>query len=355
MNRTHSSFHLFAYSLASLVLVLLCLLMLSSPTSGSGNGTKQEEAATGKIAFLREENDVTRLYTMKPDGSHLTRVTTPPNEQDNDTDPSFSCDGRDIVFVSWYPPAENSTRNGLINDIYVVQADGKSASGKSPNGKSPNGSGRTRLTKTSGRYLSPVFSPDGKQIAFYSDEPVGLYLMNRQARSTPRIIWKPKSGKSPGLIQGRISFNPDGRKITFAANSDFKGKHGRQVGPISIYAVNTDGTGLKRLTNTFTNDLNPSFSPNGRKIVFSSGNGLVGHTYIHTMNSDGTGRKTINLFSAQERHSEDEPSFSPDGRQIVFTAGDHEYREIYVMDSIGKRSRRLTDNKFSETGAVWGK
>ena len=74
-------------------------------------------------------------------------------------------------------------------------------------------------------------------------------------------------------------FSPDGRRIAFTSNRDQQGE---------IYVMNANGTGQTRLTRRPGDDWAPDFSPEGKRIVFMQLPGT-----IWAMNADGTGLKRV--------------------------------------------------------------
>jgi dipeptidyl aminopeptidase/acylaminoacyl peptidase len=82
-----------------------------------------------------------------------------------------------------------------------------------------------------------------------------------------------------------------------------------------IYTIRIDGTGLKRLTTHTAYDGMPSFSPDGKKIVFVSEHDAPrDRPQVWIMNADGTGRTRLSHSDCREAS----PSFSRDGRRICF-------------------------------------
>jgi TolB protein len=121
------------------------------------------------------------------------------------------------------------------------------------------------------------------------------------------------------------SYSADGTKIVFQRQKD-------------IYTMNADGTGVVRLTNTSAYESEPAFSPDGTKIAFAKVVG--GDLEIMTMNADGTGVAQVTSNARDDL----EPSYSPDGTRILYThlANDGHF-DIYRIKPDGTSSTRLTD------------
>ena len=124
-------------------------------------------------------------------------------------------------------------------------------------------------------------------------------------------------------------------------------------GDREIYVMNSDGTGQTRLTKNAAMDTNPSWSPDGTKIAFSSEGFLTtgrrsGRTDIYVMNSDGGDLTRITYLT----ESAGGPSWSPDGTKIAFTYGDLD-TAIYVMNADGTSPTRLTSAAFLTGSPSW--
>jgi Tol biopolymer transport system component len=105
-------------------------------------------------------------------------------------------------------------------------------------------------------------------------------------------------------------FSPDGKRIAFAMSDTGSGG-----APTSIYAINADGTGLTQLTSGVEVDLMPSWSPDGSQIAFVSSRALnVLSLGIYVMNADGSGPHALVADSTFNVS----PSWSPSSNEILF-------------------------------------
>jgi Tol biopolymer transport system component len=141
------------------------------------------------------------------------------------------------------------------------------------------------------------------------------------------------------------------------AHSAFPGHNGRiafqsnRDGDYEIFTIRPNGTRVRQLThNNGIYDEVPHFSPNGKKIVFSSG-GSANSWEIVTMRADGTHQRPLTHNSQLDCCA----AFSPNGRRIVFVreVGPHEEDEIFVMHADGTHQRRLTHNNHFDFHPVF--
>lgn len=105
-----------------------------------------------------------------------------------------------------------------------------------------------------------------------------------------------------------------------------------------IYTIKPDGTELRRLTDAPGNDQFPSWSPDAKRIVFSSDRD--GQNEIYVMNADGTDQQRL------APHSEEDlvPRWSHDGKTIAFFST-RDGKSIFVMNPDGTNIRKVTTNE----------
>ena len=169
------------------------------------------------------------------------------------------------------------------------------------------------LTNNPGDDKYPSWSPDGKQIAFSSkrDGNYEIYVMDADGGNLQNLTNNPNHDVSP-------SWSPDGKRIAFSSNRD--NRKGNFI--FEIYVMDADGGNQLNLTNNPFNDQSPSWSPDGKRIIFSArrpghfGNKFAITHEIYVMDADGGNqhRLTENLFE------DSQPTWSPDGKRIAFSS-----------------------------------
>ena len=160
-------------------------------------------------------------------------------------------------------------------------------------------------------YESPRFSPDGKQIALTVRLPdIDVWIYDFQRGALRRITFAPGEDELP-------VWSPDGKRIAFASN-------GRQ----QAFVLPADGSGQEEpLMKNNTHFHLQSWSPDGKLIAYER-LGASGRWEIWMLPMEGDHKPYPYLQGQfQERH----PAFSPDGKWIAYSSGESSGEEVYVQ------------------------
>ena len=234
---------------------------------------------TGRIAYNGVDGD---LWVMHADGSHRRQLTQ--SGAGSDFDPSWSPDGRRIVFRTSRGRHLPDPAGLGLDGIFVVNADG---------------SGQTPIHPRTGG-LFPDWSPDGSRIAFSG-------VLHPGDRQDHLFVMRPDGSHLEVLNGSRAAecaeWSPDASKLMFCSHWGA----GWDVG-----VMDADGTNPRRLTDAPGNDYPGAWSPDGRRIAFSSDRQGQGEVWV--MDADGTHQRRLTRHPG----TYDAPnSWLPDGRIVV--------------------------------------
>jgi hypothetical protein len=187
----------------------------------------------------------------------------------------------------------------------------------------------------------PVFSPDGKKIAYLSNRGsdyagTDLYVMDRDGTNR-RLV---KSG-----VSSRPDFYPDGKRILYS-RKHVVNRYGSTVNDLFVYDLEDNEE--KRITNG-ARVSDPDLSPDGGTIVgVKNGDGT--HRIVIL---DAGGRNERELYSSEMGTQFYNPSFSPDGERILFGIFRNGTRDIAVLSVDGAGFENLLATPSDERDASW--
>jgi Tol biopolymer transport system component len=194
-------------------------------------------------------------------------------------------------------------------DIYTVDRDG---------------SNLKRLTRYDVYTAEGVLSPDGRRIVFTSlkDGDLEIYTMNADGSDVRRLT------NTPGY-DGGAWWSPDGKQIVYRANHptdsaelkiyrDLLAQRLVRPGKVELFIMNADGSDQRQITHLGGANFGPSWTPDGKRIVFSSNykNPRSGNFDLYLVDRDGGNLEQITFDESFDGF----PMFSPDGTKLVWAS-----------------------------------
>jgi len=218
----------------------------------------------------------------------------------------------------------------------------------------------------------PALSPDGTKIVFESNR---LRAEGEPANTSHLFLMNTDGTAQTPLVRGNsATWSPDGKRIAFHASASGAGRlvsglPGAAAADSDLFILHVDdflrkGARPKNITNNpAAVDDDPDWSPKGGRIVFTSHTAADDHsnaatTEIYVLDLDGKGKPVRLTDNAEEERA---PSWSPDGRRIVYCCrkGDPEREgapgsfEVCVMNADGTGQMRLTNNTIGDLTPTW--
>ncbi len=238
--------------------------------------------------------------------------------------------------------------------------------------------------------VSPVISPDGKYVAFFSSRSlfsIDLYLADAKTGEIVRKLASPASDPhfdALNFINSSGAWSPDGAQFAFMVDEDGRddialldvatGKIERHIqvpgvgavtgiswspdgkllalsgmaGGISdIYTLDLASGRVRQLTNDRNADEMPAFSPDGQTIAFSSDRGpgtsfkdlQFSQRQLATISVNGG---PVTVYSPFPNAKEINPQYSPDGKDLLFVSNQDGFSDVYRLNLATGAVRRVT-------------
>lgn len=274
------------------------------------------------IAFVSSSSGRGVIYTVQVDGVNQHAITS--FNYDSDT-PSWSPDGQWIYF--------SSNREGNY-DVYKMRWDGSDA---------------VRLTTDPRDEFWPRLSPNGLKIVYgvkFGEDNFQLFVMNPDGAGAQNISNSQKNEERP-------SWSPDSSWILFM---DCRGPNDPTTQYCDISRVNADGSRKQKITNTSYSEIWPTLSPDGTTIAFvanirSYDGNADSNIDIFLSNADASNPRRVTTGTAMDTN----PSWSPDGSRLVFKSARDATSEtdLWVISATGQGLFRLTSLPGNETYPAW--
>jgi Tol biopolymer transport system component len=272
----------------------------------------------GWLAFVQVEGTRQQIFAFAAPEQHPKNVIQPTYLMPLQP-------GERVSAPVWSPDGKRIAWSAVVDgqaDVFVANADG---------------SVPVNLTQHAANDSQPTWSPDGTQLAFISDRAgfPHVFTMSANGEDVEQRTKGEFSADSP-------NWSPKGIEILFAGN--------KNNGYWDIYAVSHNGSNLRTITQDEWDDRSPVFSPDAQQIAFISNR--AGNPDVFLMDIEGN-----NLFNLSESSgNEQTPCWSPDGLWVVYssTRDASLSADLYMQGRADAILVRLTNNdNAAELSPSW--
>ncbi|MDE2843618.1 MAG: hypothetical protein OXN21_09570 [Chloroflexota bacterium] len=286
-------------------------------TNNSGPDEEPRWSPDGNlIAYVSRESGDKEINVISREGQDLKRLTNNPGL---DSSPRWAPDEPVLAYVS-----ESAEDGDGGSEIYSIAVESREID---------------QVTFDGPAEELGEWSPDGEWLIFYNMDPAeerGLWLRNPSGVNLVRLtddqdfhpVW-----------------SPDGKHIAFVRQ--------QEDAQVIYLAKPTDdsswdqGVDETRLTHGGFDDYAPAWHPNSKTLAFVSLRD--GNPEIYTMQADGANQKRLTSNKADDVS----PVWSPNGKQLVFVTHLYGSADILVMNADGSEQRRLTKNGGDDIMPDW--
>jgi TolB protein len=258
-----------------------------------------------KIAFVAEDKGGKNIYIMDWDGYRARKLGLKSTLL---LTPHWSPDGSKIIYSS-----ERGRQWGIYLLDFLKMTE-------------------KRIFISKGTNMTGNFFPKGDMIVFSSskDGTPDLFILSINDDKIKKIT-------STHGIEVSPAVSPDGSHIVFVSD---------RGGSPQIYQMRADGSESRRVTYEGSYNTSPGWSPSGDRIVFSCRRGSKNQVCM--VKPDGSELKQFT-----ESGNNEDPSFSPDGRYISFTSDRDGAKGIYIMRANGEAQKKISPKGLISSGPNW--
>ena len=262
-----------------------------------------------RIAYIRAQRDQARKYILQVADTDGFNAQTVLESDEPLMSPSWSPDGQSLAYVSF----ENKRPEIFIQHLATAK--------------------RSKISGFKGINGAPSWSPDGKHLALVLSKDGGpdIYIMNTATKRLKRLTSHRSIDTEPVWAKG-------GETIIFTSDRSSRPQ---------LYEINVNGGNPRRITFEGSYNSAASISPDGKYIAMVHGE--RGEYKIAQLE-----RETGNLTVLTDGKLDESPSFSPNGKLVLYASTLGDNGVLYVVSVDGRSRHRLSDQSGEIREPVWG-
>lgn len=279
----------------------------SAGSPGGGHGNPSWSADGKHIVFVSDDHTQAELWSITPDGKGLVCLSTLSALKRLSYDPVYSPDGKSVLF-------------GAARGLWQIRV--------SPETSAPLGEPVQITNAGEIRIQNLAFSKDGKRLLYATQARTStLQSLSLSPSGQPRgepVMLRPDVGCANGLPE----FSPDAKRIAFFSCQ--VGSNGQ------IWLMNSDGSDVRQLTSSPSAISSPAWYPDGSHILYLSGQD--GQYKFFQINSETRQQQLV-----AELHQEiDRFALSPDGTQLAFDSAIDGVWNVWLRDLATGKTKQIT-------------
>jgi len=265
-----------------------------------GRLTGEKGVASSRIVFVRQTSPgVKEIFQVDRDGAGLVQLT---RHGSLTLSPTIAGDGR-LAYVTYKGGAPEiwgqRRKDGPHERFYPT-------------------------TGAGGMLSSPVWSPDGKRLAFVQGDRRG----NSDIMTLDLATGRARRLTDGNGINTEPTWNPNGNQLAFTSD--------REGGP-QVYLMQDDGSNLRRLTGEGQYNASPAWSPNGAMVAYVSRFEGKFDLFVYKLGEGKAYQITTGVSTSES------PAWSPDERRLVFTSNRFGSSQLFTTDLSGRQIVRLAE------------